>query len=326
MGLTKEVQITLYTNMVRARRLDQYLVEAFSKQQISGPYFHSQQGQEAVGAGFCSFLRQDDYLFYTHRGHGLCELIAKGLPVKLLIAEHDCRKTGSCQGIGYMNTCYPSHGIFGLCGTLGSDGPLAAGTALAARFNGRGQITALLSTDGAMGEGAMHEAMLMMANWKLPVVWVIANNGYQMWTPSSVAFPKKDVSDLAFGFGIPAQVVDGQDVLAVHTAVDKAVRGARKGKGPSIIECKTKRARSHMEGIPPYNMDRRFTSDEIAACRQDDPIERFEKLLINTGVLTQEKMDAIASDAHREIMEAEAFARQSPYPEPDILETALYAD
>ena len=256
MKLTKEQKVKLYTNMIRTRKVDEFFVSAFDEKKLAGAFFHSQQGQEAVGTGFYTFLRQDDYLFNSHRGHGIAELISKGVPINKIIAEHYGKVTGTCRGMGYMYTCSLEHGVFGMVGTLGGEAPLAAGVALAAKFRDQGQVVAFVSSDGAMGEGAIHEALLMIANWKLPVVVVASNNQYQMWVPTSAAYPKENIADLAFGYGIPAEVVDGQDVMAVFEAVQTATDRARAGKGPSFIECKTYHFRSHMEGSPQYIVDK----------------------------------------------------------------------
>jgi TPP-dependent pyruvate/acetoin dehydrogenase alpha subunit len=326
MELTKEKKIKLYTNLVRVRKLDEYLVQAFYDGKLAGPFFHSQQGQEAIGVGVCTFLRQDDYVWYTHRGHGVCEVIAKGLPAKKIIAEHLGKVTGSCRGIGFINTCYPERGIFGMGGTVAGESTLAAGVALAAKQKGKKQVVCSFFGDGAIGEGSLHSAMLMSANWKLPVIWLCSNNGMSMWVPVEAAYPKENIADIAFGYGIPATIVDGQDVIAVYKAAQVAIDRARSGKGPSFIEFKTCRYRPQVEGIPDYCLDGLRSEQEVNKWKKRDPIILFKERLMKEGILNQADFKRIDKETSSEVKEAEKYAMESPLPGPEILEKALYSD
>jgi len=326
MNITKEQKVTLYTNMVRVRKLDEFMVKAFYDGKIAGPFFHSQQGQEAIGVGACTFLRQDDYLFHTHRGHGLCEVIAKGLPAKAFVSEHFGKATGSCKGLGFATNCDLKLGFFGMAGTVGGEFTLGAGAGLAAKLRDKGQVVAIFLGDGATGRGTLHEAMLMCANWKLPVLWLCSNNGMGMWVPVEVAYPKENIADLAFGYGIPASVVDGQDVMAVYEAVQTAVDRARAGEGPGFIEFKTCRFRSQLEGAPDINQDGLRSEEVVNAWQQRDPINFFREKLLNEGILNQTDIDRIDREALDEAKEAERSTMESPAPTADILEKALYAD
>ena len=326
MKLTKEQKVKLYTNMVRVRELDKFIAKAFYDGKLAGPFFHSQQGQEAIGVGVCTFLRQDDYVWYTHRGHGVCEVISKGLPVKNFVAEHFGKVTGSCRGIGFINTCYPEAGIFGMGGTIAGESTLAAGVALAAKMRGKQQIVASFFGDGGVGEGSLHSAMLMSANWQLPVLWLCSNNGMGMWVPVRVAFPKENIADLAFGYGIPASVVDGQDVIAVYEATQVAIDRARNGGGPSFIEFKTCRYRPQIEGIPDICQNGLRSEEEVNAWKKRDPIKLFQEKLLKDGTLTHDDINHINGDVLTELEEAEKFATESPFPKPDMLKTALFSD
>jgi len=325
MKLTKERQIKLYTNMVRVRKLDELMVNSLYGGKVVS-FFHSQQGQEAIGVGACTFLRKDDYLFYTHRGHGLCEVISKGLPAKAFIAEHYGKATGGCNGIAGFHTCDLERGIFGLGGTVGGEFTLGAGAGLAAKLKGKGQFVAYFFGDGATGRGTFHTALLMSAYWKLPIVWLCSNNAMAQWVPTKVTYPKENLADLAFGYGIPAAVVDGQDVIAVYEAVQTAVEIAKAGKGPSFIEFKTCRFRAHLEGFPDFSQCGLRSEEEVNAWKKRDPIILFREKLLKEGVLTQADIDKIAREAEEEVEEADRFATESPVPSPDILEKALYAD
>ncbi|MFC1970500.1 thiamine pyrophosphate-dependent dehydrogenase E1 component subunit alpha [Chloroflexota bacterium] len=321
MTLTTEQKIKLYTNMVRVRKLDELLVEV---NPLSS--FHSQQGQEAIGVGACSFLRKDDYLFHTHRGAGVCEVISKDVPAKVWLAERFGKVTGSCNGIAGFNTCDIDRGLLGMGGTVGGECTVAAGVGLAAKLKGQGQIVAFFLGDGTTGRGTLHEGMLMSANWKLPVVWLCSNNGMALWVPVEVAYPKENIADLAFGYGIPAAVVDGQDVAAVNNAVQVAVNRARAGEGPSFIEFKTCRFRTHSEGSPDFSQGGFRSEEEVDAWKKRDPIILFREKLFQKGILIQDDVDRIDREAAEEAKEAHRFAVESPPPDPDILPNALYAD
>jgi TPP-dependent pyruvate/acetoin dehydrogenase alpha subunit len=326
MELTREQHVELYTNLLRIRKLDELLVQACYDGRLSGNFFHSQQGQEAIGVGACTFLRDDDYLWYTHRGHGLCEVVSKGLPAKMLVAEHYGRATGSCQGIGFINTCYPEAGIFGMGGTVGGESTLAAGVALAAKLREKQQVVVCFLGDGALGEGSVHTALLMSANWKLPVVWICSNNGMGMWVPTSASYPRENVADLAFGYNIPATIEDGQDVVRVYEAVQVAVERARSGEGPSFIEFKTCRYRSQAEGLPDYSLDGLRDEAIVEYWKTRDPIQLCEQRLLQAGLISNADVEQIRSRVSKEVEDAEKFALDSPLPEPEILTTALYAD
>ena len=170
MELTKEQQLKLYTNMVRVRKLDEFMVKASHEGKLVALSFLSQQGQEAIGVGACTFLRDDDYIFYTHRGLGLDEVISKGHSARAFIAEHYGKATGSCNGLSGIYTCDLERGILGLAGTLPDGATESCGVGLVAKFKGKGQVVASFCGDGTSGRGPFYEALLMSANWKLPVI------------------------------------------------------------------------------------------------------------------------------------------------------------
>ena len=325
MELTKEQKIKLYTNLVRVRKLDELMVQSCQDGKFVRPIFHSQQGQEAIGVGVCTFLRKDDYVWQCHRGHAVCEVISKGLPAKSLIAEHYGKVTGSSRSLGFVATCDMDLGIFGLCGTIAGGSTLSAGVALAAKMRNKGQVVAGFFGDGATGEGSLHTALLMSANWKLPVIWLCSNNGMGMWVPTKTAFPKENIADMAYGYGIPAKIVDGQDVVAVYEAAQEAIARARAGEGPSFIEFKTCRFRVHVEGHPDYSLNGLRDEAEVNVWKKRDPIILFREKLLKDGTLTQADVERIDKAARREADEADKFALESPLPGPEILEDSLYA-
>ena len=325
MNLTKEQKIKLYTNMIRIRKLDELLVQAVHEGKFVKPLFHSQQGQEAIGVGTGTFLKKDDYLSHTHRGHGIHEVIPKGVPMKSIVAEHYGKVTGSCRSLGFVSTCYMEAGIFGVAGTVGGESTLATGTALSAKLRNKGQVTVCYLNDGDIGEGSTHTALLMSANWKLPIVWLCSNNGMSMWVPTNVSFPKENIADIAFGYDMPATIVDGQDVVAVYEATQAAVERARAGEGPSFIEFKTCRFRPHAEGMPDLCQNGVRDEAMVNEWKKRDPIKLFREKLLEEGILTQADIERINSEAQKEVEEAEKFAEESPLPGPEILEESLYA-
>jgi len=328
MELTKEQKIKLYTNMVRVRKLDEMMVKGL----MSGKnlvFFHSQQGQEAVGVGACTFLEKDDYTFVSHRGHGISKLLPKGVPPRVIIAEHYGKATGTCGGLTSFHAADMEVGIPGMSGTLGGDFVIAAGLGIAAKMRGKGQVVVCIQGEGTYARGTFHETMLMAANWKLPLIYGVENNQYMGATPISEIHPKENFSDLAIGYGVPGVVVDGQDVIAVYEAVQKEVDRARAGDGPSLIEFKTYRIRSHAEGIPDLRIVEPRPQDEIDIWKKRDPIQLFEAKLLKERVLTKKEIDKIIREATEEMEEAERLATEDPLPSGDpytYLRKALYAD
>lgn len=325
MPLSKEQLATLYANLVRARKLDERLVQGVTEGKTVS-FFHSGQGEEAVGVGGCSFLRPDDYIYFHHRGHGVAHILAKGGSARELLAEHYGKATGSCGGVGAIHFADPSVGILGLSGTIGTAFPISAGWGLAAKKNGRGQVVVSFFGDGSANRGTLHEAMNLAAVWKLPIVWVCHNNLYAQFMPIRDAFPGEDIAQIAAAYRMPASVVDGQDVLAVHEAVQASVARARAGEGPSLVECKTYRYRAHVEGVADISHVDPRPAEEVQSWLKRDPIVLFRQRLLDDAVLSEGEISRIEEEAAAEIDAAERFALDSPAPDPAILQAVLYAD
>ena len=325
MKLDKEQLIKLYTNLVRARKLDEMCVKGLYEGKVVA-FFHSGQGEEAVGVGGCTFLRKDDYIYPHHRGHGIAHVLSKGMSSKAFLAEHHGKATGGAGGIAGFHAAAPELGILGAAGTIGSQFPVSVGWALAAKKRGKGQVVVCFFGDGSSNRGTLHEAMNLAAVWKLPVVWVCENNLYAQFMPIKDAYPREDIADLASGYGMPGVVVDGQDVIAVHEAVQAAAKRARAGDGPSLVECKTYRYRSHVEGVPDFSHTDPRPPEEIEAWKKRDPIKLFREKLLEQGILTPADIDRIDKETTAEMEEVERFAIESPVPNPEILEKILYSD
>ena len=325
MELSKEQLIKLYTNLVRARKLDEVTCQGLREGKVLG-FFHSGQGEEAVPVGGCTFLREDDYIYAHHRGHGLAYILSKGAKPHGFLAEHYGKVTSYCLGISGFHNVEPSLGILGFSGTIGSAFPLALGWGVAAQNNGRQQVVVCFFGDGNSNRGTLHEAMNTASLWKLPIVWVCQNNLYAQFMPIKDAYARDDIADLAAGYGMPGVVVDGMDVLAVYEAVQAAVARARAGDGPSLLECKTYRFHVHSEGTRDISHYEPRPPEEVAAWKKRDPILLCRQKLLAQGVLTEADVARIDQEADAEAVEVERFASESPKPDPAKLPSFLYAD
>lgn len=314
----------LYTNLVRARAFDELFIKMISEGKLLG-FYHPSAGGEAPGVGSCSFLRKDDMVWPHLRGHGIPHMISKGIDVKPYLAEHCGKSSGMCGGMSTFHACDPENGLFGLAGSVGSCFPITLGYGLGARKNGQGQVVLCCFGDGTSSRGTFHESVIMAANWKLPIVYICENNKLGMFVPIEDAHPTDDIADLAQGYGIPGVVVDGQDVVAVAEAADEAIKRARNGQGPTLIECKCERFFSHAIGIPDFVGAQLRSQEEIDQLKQKDPIMLFEKKLRARGVLSDQDISDIRQSAEAEAAKAEQFAAQGKTTDPECLERSLYA-
>ncbi len=315
----KEVMIQMYTTMYRIRQFESKLQEFFAAGKIPG-FVHLYLGEEAVAAGTCAVLRKDDYITSTHRGHG--HLIAKGGDLKLMMAEIFGKRTGYCKGKGgSMHIADINLGILGANGIVGGGGPIANGAGLAIQYRGEDKVVACFFGDGASNQGTTQEALNLASAWKLPVIFVNENNGYGISCPTSKSMAITDIADRAAGYDMPGVVVDGNDVIAVYEAISAAVDRARKGEGPSLIECKTYRWRGHFEGDPCVYRKK----SEVEEWMKKDPIPRFTSKMLDNGMLTQKELEAINDQVNKDLQDAIAFAEASPLPEPAEVLEDVYA-
>ncbi len=311
MEISKEKLIDMYRTMLRIRTFEQRVTKEFAAGRIPG-IVHLYTGEEAVATGACANLRPDDYITSTHRGHG--HLIAKGGKTDRMMAEVFGKETGYCKGKGgSMHIADPDIGIVGANGIVGAGITIAGGAALSAKMRGTDQVVVCFFGDGAAGTTRFHEGVNMASHWKLPVVYVIENNMYAMSTRTREVRNIANLADRAAAYGIPGVTVDGNDVIAVYEAVAQAVARARKGEGPSIVECKTYRWRGHTEGDPQLYKPK----EEIEEWMKKDPIPRFGKRLAEMGVLTEKGADKIKQEMLDELDKAVNFAEESPSPTPE---------
>ena len=241
---------------------------------------HLYVGQEAVAAGTCAVLREDDWIASTHRGHGHC--IAKGVEVRLMMAELYGKVTGTNRGKGgSMHITDVTKGVLGVNPIVGAGATHAIGAGLSAKIRKTDQVCAAFFGEGAAGIGSLHEAMNMAAIWHLPVLFVCENNGTLKRRRSSTQLAIKNIADRAPGYGMPGEVVDGQDAMAVYDAAQRAVQRARLGQGPTLIECKTYRYYGHHQGDNPL---RYRTAEEEQAARDRDCIKRFRQDVLSRAL------------------------------------------
>ena len=320
MKLTKEKLMGMYEKMLQIRFFENKAAELFAAQKLPG-FVHLYIGEEAVACGVCACLTDNDYITSTHRGHG--HLIAKGGNLDLMMAELFGKATGYCKGKGGSMHIADVHlGILGANGIVGAGQPIATGAAFACKYLKNNAVAVCFFGDAASNRGTFHESLNMASVFKLPVVFVCENNLYGISNHQSNHMNITDVADRAQAYGIPGVSVDGNDVTAVFEAASEAVARARRGDGPSIVECKTWRHRGHFEGDPATYKD----AEEQKAWVAKDPIPRIEKKLLELKYLDKAGIEAMRNKVEAEINAAVAFADASPYPEVSELLTDVYAE
>ncbi len=288
--------------MLRIRRFEERCAEAYAGEHIRG-FLHLYNGQEAIAVGAVGALEPEDPLFATYREHG--HALARGVPMGPLMAEMFGKAEGVCRGRGgSMHLFDLSRAFFGGNAIVGGHLPLAVGAALADRRLGRPRVTACFFGEGAVEEGEFHEAMNLAALWGLPVVFCCENNRYAMGTPLAVGEARRDLVAKAAADGVPGEVVDGMDVLAVEAAMRGAVAAARGGDGPRFLELRTYRFVAHSMFDAQLYRDKA----EVEAWRHRDPLVTFRAALEAEGLVDQAAWEAMEGEVAREIEEAVAFA------------------
>jgi TPP-dependent pyruvate/acetoin dehydrogenase alpha subunit len=319
--LTNKMLQELHLKMVRIRRFEEEAGKLMEDGKIPGA-LHLYVGQEAVASGVMQHLADNDYITSTHRGHG--HLIAKGGDFSKMFAELFGKVTGYCKGKGgSMHISNMALGMLGANGIVGGGPPIAMGAAFSNRFRKTKQVSVAFFGDGASNEGSFHEAANMAALYKLPCIFVCENNGYGEYTSQANHQAIVDVADRAAGYGMPGVVVDGMDVVAVYEAAGQAIDRARKGEGPTLLECKTYRFYDHV-GVRGMGLTYR-TDEELEAWKAKDAISSFEKVLVKQKVLNQKKIDQVYAEVNADIEQAIAFAESSPYPSPEDLLVDVYS-
>jgi pyruvate dehydrogenase E1 component alpha subunit len=299
--------------MYLIRRFEEGAEEAYMRGLIHGT-MHLSIGQEASAVGATMALRRSDYITSTHRGHGHC--IGKGADPKLMFAEFFGKEEGYCRGRGgSMHIADVASGNLGANGIVGGGLPIAVGAALAIRKKKRDDVALCFFGDGASNEGAFHESLNMASLWKLPVIFVCENNKYGMSVSTERSMAVANVADRAAAYKMPGIIVDGNSIADVAEAVTEAAARARRGDGPSLVECKTYRTRGHSRS----DRNRYRSKEEIEDWKARDPIPRFEAELRAYGVAGEAALTAIRESAEAEIAAAIEFARNGTDPNPTDL-------
>ncbi len=312
--------LDLYLQIVLIREFELRAINERRAGLIPG-FIHSCVGQEATAAGACAALEPDDVITSTHRGHG--HLIAKGGEPKYMMAELAARSTGYCGGKGgSLHMTDFDLGILGANGIVAGGIPMAVGAAMAFQMRDENRLALAFFGDGAVNEGAFHEAANLAGLWKLPIIFFCENNLYGEGTPQHQQAPVPDLSLRAQGYDFPGVIVDGNDVWAVYEATKEAADRARAGQGPTFVEGKTYRHRGHYEGDPMvYRSD-----EETEAWKERCPILTYRQRLLADETATVAELDAIDAEVEHTLDEAVAFAAASPVPAPETALDGVYGD
>lgn len=310
--VSPEVTRDLHERMVRIRLFETEAGKLMEAGRLPG-FLHLYVGQEAVAAGVMSVLSDTDQITSTHRGHG--HAVAKGANLREMYAELFGKVTGYCHGHGgSMHINDLSIGMLGANGIVGAGIPIAVGAAFASVYRNDGGVAAAFFGDGASNIGSFHEAANMAAVLRLPVLLVCENNGYAEFTAQRNHMLPADVADRAAAYGMPSEVVDGMDAVAVHLAAGRAVERARAGGGPTLLEAKTYRFYDHqgVKGLRiPYRPD-----EEVEQWKARDAIKAIERRMIEGGVDSRDGLDDVWERVRAEVADAIAFAENSPDPDP----------
>lgn len=319
MKTTPEKASWMYQKMLEIRYFEDKVHELFAQGNLPG-FVHLYAGEEAIAVGLCSHLDDLDSITSTHRGHGHC--IAKGCDLDGMMAEIYGRVTGLCKGKGgSMHIADLDKGMLGANGIVGGGFPLACGSALTAKYKKTNAVSVCFFGDGANNEGTFHEGVNLAAIWKLPVIFVAENNGYGEATPFSYASSCKTIADRAVGYNIPGIRVDGKDVLAVYEAAQEAVERARRGEGPTLIECVTYRNYGHFEGDAQTYKE---NSEKKEHLKEKDAISKFRKYLLATQLLSEAELMEIEVSVKQAIQHSVEFAENSAFPEAEELLADVY--
>ena len=308
---SKEQLMSFYETMIRIRRFEEETFEFYKKGLMAG-LAHLYLGEEAIATGVCAALNEEDYIGSTHRGHG--HLVARGADTDRMMAEILGKKTGYSNGKGgSMHIMAMDKGILGANGIVGGEIPIATGAAYSAKYRGTDQVAVSFMGDSATNEGTFHESINMAAAWDLPCIYVIENNLYGISVDIRDVTNTPDLAVRAQAYNIPGVVVDGMDVVAVYEAAKKAVERARKGEGPTLIECKTYRWQGHHVGDPATYRKRRSETEKEDWMKKD-PIPALKEAVLKAGIASEEDFDKLDRLVEDEIQAAVQFAVESEYP------------
>lgn len=319
-GPDRTAQMRMYEIMARIKQCDERLRTFLMSGQAAFMYY-SPRGQEAIAAGVSVNLRPDDYVVTTYRG--IHDQLGKGVPLTELWAEYLGKATGSCKGKGGpMHITHPASGLMVTTGVVGGGIPIADGLALASLLRNEDRVTVVNFGDGAANIGAFHEALNLAQLWSLPVIFVCQNNLYGEHTAFGDHQANEHVADRAAGYGMTGVTIDGNDPLAVFTAVEAAVARARRGEGPTLVEALTYRFCGHYFGDPMEYMPKAELQQAMAA----DPVPAYRSRLLAEGIATADELAALEARIEAELDEAVAAAKAAPFPEVAEVGVDVYAE
>ncbi len=317
--MDRDVARGLLRTMWRIRLFEERVAQLKRTLQVHG-LIHLSIGGEGVAAAVCGQLRDEDAVYSGHRAHG--HAIAKGAPIDRLMAELMGRESGLCRGLGgSMHLVDEPHGFMGATGVVGGNLPLALGTALTQHLKGTDHVTVVFFGDGAVQAGHFNESINLAALWALPVIFVCENNGFAEFTSRDEHSTIERVSDVVAPYGFERETVEGGDVPAVHDAFARFLNRARAGTGPYLLECLTFRRRGHYEG----DQERYRDPEAEREWGRRDPLARMTERAIGEGWVDDETAGELEREAREEIEAAVRFARDSPFPDPEIAATLVYA-
>ncbi len=319
----RETCLSMLERMILVRRVEERLGEEFKAGNLPGGV-HLYIGEEAIAVGVCAHLADRDWIASTHRGHG--HFLAKGGDPKAMMAEIWGKQNGICRGMGgSMHVADVSKGILGANGIVGGGISITTGAALAARLDGNGAVAVCFFGDGAAAQGVLMEAINVASLWKLPLVFVCENNGYSEFTPSS-AVTAGIIAERARPYGVPAEIIDGNDVVEVWRTAGTAIARARRGEGPGFIEARTYRMRGHIEAEAAFLAGGSYRSpEEVEQWKSRDPIERFARALISEKLLDAAGLQQIEARVRERVNEAAAFAQGGELPDPAQVLELMFA-
>lgn len=319
--ISKEQLLSLYREMVKIRRSEEQLAKSYAAGLIHGAC-HTYVGEEAIAVGVCAHLTQEDAVFSTHRGHG--HALAKGVTPRELIAELYGRVTGCSRGRGgSMHLFAPEVGMMGTSGIVGPCILQATGAGYSFKLLKKQNVGVAFFGDGAANNGAFHEGINMASVWKLPVLFVCENNMYATEVPFANVAGHPEVGDRGMVYGLPSITLDGNDVVAIYELAGEAIKRARAGAGPTLIECKTYRTRAHSEGMRDAGYR---TQQEIDEWKARDPIYTHRRQLLAQKIASEAELDGIEAEIQAIVEEAAEFAKNSPWPDPATAATNVYRE
>ncbi len=316
---SKETYLYWYDSMQLQRKFEEKCAQLYGQQKIKG-FLHLYIGQEACSSGARSALTKDDKWITAYRCHGIP--LALGSEPKRIMAELYGRETGCTKGKGgSMHIFDKSVNFVGGHGIVGAQIPLGAGLAFAEKYNKTNNLSICYFGDGASRQGALHETFNLAMTWKLPVIFVVENNGYAMGTSVSRTSNVTELYTLGEAYDMPSEPVDGMDVEAVHEAVSRAAERARRGDGPTFLEFRTYRYRGHSMSDP----QKYRTKEEVEKYKAQDPIEQVKHTILSKKIATEAELDAIDAKIKLQVEEAVKFAEESAFPTSDEAYKDVYA-